>query len=188
MNYSSNYYQSNIPWDEKPESGTDRPELKLRDYQIELVGLVEAEFSLGLKRVLLQSPCGSGKTIIAVALIRLALDKGEEVLFLAHRRELVFQCSDKLKWLGIPHGIIMAGEPRSLIESVQVASIQTLIKRLKRNTISLPMANLIICDECHHNASKTHLELIDQYPEARIIGLTATPQRHDGKGLGVRKL
>jgi len=183
--YSEIQYHQPGLWDQEPKE--KRPEFKLREYQVQTISLVEKEFELGRKRVILQAPCGSGKTIMAAELIRRAVEKAEDVLFLAHRRELVFQCSDKLDWLGIDHGVLMAGKRPSLMPSVQVASVQTLIARFKRGVIALPPAHLLIFDECHHNNAKTHLELIGQYPDARIIGLTATPMRGDGNGLGVRK-
>jgi superfamily II DNA or RNA helicase len=156
----------------------------LRDYQLETINKVESELSRE-RAVILQAPCGSGKTVMAAEIIRRAVDQNKRVLFLAHRRELVFQCADKLSRFGIEHAIIMAGEKPSLIPDVQVASVQTLTARIKRRRIQPPLADLIIFDECHHNVSRTHLELIDSYPQAKIIGLTATPIRGDGKGLGV---
>ena len=159
-------------------------EIKLRPYQIKVADEVMSALET-VRAVLMQAPCGAGKTIIAAELIRRAIDRNERVLFLAHRRELVFQCTDKLSRFGIEHAIIMAGIKPSLIPDVQVASVQTLTARIKRRRIQPPLADLIIFDECHHNFSRTHLKLIDSYPHAKIIGLTATPIRGDGKGLGV---
>ena len=181
LNYTSNHTRQNpLPLD-KP-----LPEIRLRDYQIETIAKVESALARdGILRVILQAPCGSGKTVMAAELIRRAVDRCERVLFLAHRRELVFQCADKLNRFGFDHAILMAGVKPSFIPDVQVASVQTLIARLKRGVVELPLAELIIFDECHHNVSKTHLELMEKYPDARVIGLTATPIRGDGKGLGV---
>jgi superfamily II DNA or RNA helicase len=158
--------------------------IELRDYQLETIGKVEAALA-EVRAVILQAPCGSGKTVMAAELIRRAVDRSEQVLFLAHRRELIFQCADKLGRFGIDYSIMIAGEKPSLIPDVVVASIQTLTLRISRGRVDPPRADLIILDECHHAVAKTHLKLIDGYPSAKIVGLTATPIRGDGKGLGV---
>ena len=88
----------------------------------------------------------SGKTIVAADVIKRAVEKRSRVLFLAHRRELIDQCSDKLFRFGVHHGIIMAGRRLDLAEQVQVASIQTLWTR--REVMELPEADLIVIDEC----------------------------------------
>jgi superfamily II DNA or RNA helicase len=107
------------------------------------------------------------------------------VLVLAHRREIITQTSDKLRANGIPHGIILAGvQPRPL-EFVQVASIQTLWSRaVQRENMDLPRAELLVIDECHHCPAKTYRKIIDAYPNVILLGLTATPCRGDGRGLG----
>jgi superfamily II DNA or RNA helicase len=130
------------------------------------------------KRILLQASTGSGKTIVACEMIRLALGKSKRALFIAHRKEIILQSSQKLDAFGIDHGIIMASHSRKNNHPVQVASIQTLTRRDK------PEADLIIIDECHLSCSASYKQLIDEYPNAVIIGLTATPVRLDGRGLG----
>ena len=162
---------------------TDSGEINLRDYQIDTIGQVESALEK-VRAVILQAPCGSGKSVMAAELIRRAVDQNKRVLFLAHRRELVFQCADKLGRFGIEYSILMAGIKPSLIPDVVVASIQTLTARIARGCVEPPMADLIILDECHHAVSKTQLKLVDSYPHAKIIGLTATPIRGDGRGLG----
>ena len=154
----------------------------LRPYQAEAVDGLRNSLLAGNKRVLLQAGTGSGKTIVAADVIKKAVAKGSRVLFLAHRRELIDQCSDKLYRFGVHHGIIMAGRRQNLAEQVQVVSIQTLWTR--REVMELPEADLIVVDECHRSLSLTYLELIEHYPKAVLLGLTATPCRTDGKGLG----
>ena len=158
--------------------------LVLRDYQRDTINQLSLVMDRGVNKIILQLPTGAGKTIIAVEIIRQALEDGKRVLFVAHRRELVFQCADKLETLGIDYGIIMAGQNKSLVPDVQVCSIQTLSARVKRGVVQPPPADILIFDECHHNVAKTHLDLIDCYPEAVLVGLTATPCRGDGRGLG----
>ena len=162
------------------------PEIRLRDYQFETIEKVECSLDVeDVQRILLILPTGSGKTVIAAELISRAVNRNQRVAFLAHRRELVHQCSDKLKKFGIDHGIIMAGVKPSFIPDVQVGSVQTLTARLARGVIEPPIADLLIFDEGHHCTAKTYLKLIESYPVAKVIGLTATPIRGDGKGLGV---
>lgn len=163
--------------------------MHLRSYQIETISQLRKLLSSGKKRLILQAVTGAGKTVMAAEVIRLAEEKGKRVLFLAHRRELVRQCSDKLRQFGVLHQVIMVGEnPGPLMVAmsnpVQVASKDTLWARAVRSRkLDLPPADLIICDEAHRSLSRTFCELIAKYPAATVIGLTATPARGDGRGL-----
>lgn len=162
-------------------------EIVLRDYQNKAVQDLRRSFVAGNRRLLLQAGTGSGKTIIASEIIKNSVAKGKFVLFLAHRRELIDQCADKLERFGVPHGLIMAGRDRSMHKQVQVASIQTLTSRaVKQNKMPLPIADLVVIDECHRSLSPTYIHLIERYAEmgAAILGMTATPSRGDGRGLG----
>lgn len=132
------------------------------------------------QRVLINAPTGAGKTVIAASIVKSAVQKDSRVLFLAHRRELISQAADKLDDFGvINHGVIMRGhaKARNTHAPVQVASVQTLIRR------DLPPADLIIIDECHRAISPTYLNILENYPRAKVLGLSATPERLDGKGL-----
>jgi superfamily II DNA or RNA helicase len=130
---------------------------------------------------LVVAPTGSGKTILAVAMI--AANPGRS-LFLAPRRELVHQTVEKLEAAGIHAGIIMAGEDPNAYRKVQVASIQTLYSRLKRGVL-MPSASLVIVDEAHLSISPSTLAVLSHYTEAYRVGLTATPARGDGRALGM---
>ena len=155
--------------------------IELRPYQhlaIENLRVAIRSCTAGHKRILLQAATGSGKTIVACEMIRLALGKDKRALFIAHRKEIILQSSQKLDAFGIDHGIIMASHSRKNNHAVQVASIQTLTRREN------PEADLIIIDECHLSCSASYKQLIDAYPNAVVIGLTATPVRLDGRGLG----
>ena len=159
--------------------------MQLRDYQSNVIKDLNYSINNGLDRILLQAATGSGKTVIASAFVRSVVDRGKNVLFLAHRRELINQCSSKLRCSNISHGIIMAGEAPSSWHNVQVASIETLRSRAFTNKrINLPKADYVIIDECHRSLSKTYRKLIESYPNSVVIGLTATPCRSDGLGLG----
>jgi DNA repair protein RadD len=144
----------------------------LRDYQRKAVEAVKAALD---RRPILVSPTGSGKTHMATALVQeLALP----TLWLAHRKELIDQAAHRLMALGLPVGIVMAGYAPMPLATVQVASVQTLARREK------PFARLIIVDECHHATASTYGEILDAYPGVPRLGLTATPFRLDGRGLG----
>jgi superfamily II DNA or RNA helicase len=131
-------------------------------------------------RALLVMPTGSGKTIVFARICRLASDKGRKVLILVHRRELVKQASDKLTKAGVEHGIIAAGFKPSA-HPVQIASVQTLARRLR--TVSIE-PDLIIIDEAHHAVAGQWEKILQHFGNARVIGVTATPSRLDGRGLG----
>lgn len=110
-------------------------------------------------------------------LIRGAVAKGNRCLVIAHRRELITQAHERFAHEGIDAGIIMAGHEQS--ESMtQVASIQTLSRR------KLPEAKILCLDECHHAKAAQYEKLLSVYPEAIVVGLTASPWRLDGRGLG----
>lgn len=159
--------------------------MKLRDYQLEVIDGLRREIGRGAKRILLQAPTGAGKTVIAAEIIEKAADKGKRVLFLAHRRELVKQCESKLFSFGVDHGIIMAGEFLQMEYEVQVASIDTLRARaLNSDKMPLPRADVIFIDEAHRSLAESYLRVLNAYPKAIVIGMTATPIRTDGRGLG----
>jgi len=151
----------------------------LRPYQSEAIEAAREKFRANAKRTLLVLPTGGGKTVIASEIIRSAEARGSRVCFLAHRRELIAQTSDKLHRFGVRHGTIMAGERPAPQLAVQVASIQTLVRRLD----AYPNFDLIFFDEAHHAAAGGYQKVLELYPRARVVGLTATPWRLDGRGL-----
>jgi DNA repair protein RadD len=151
--------------------------MQLRDYQVEALNSLRAEMSSGKRRLVLVAPTGSGKTAIACAMISGALSRNLRSLFLVHRRELVEQAWARMRDEGINAGVIMAGwQPSSA--PVQVASIQTLARRHN------PPAGLVIVDEAHHAVSESYAVILRHYSESFVVGLTASPWRLDGRGLG----
>ena len=149
--------------------------MALRDYQTRALTEIETRFSLGARRVLLVSPVGSGKTAMFVDYLR----NYRTTIVIVHRKELLDQASKRLDTLGVPHGIIMSGHPRYDPKiPVQVASIQTLVRRPK------PEAELVILDEAHHARAKSWEMVLGSYKDSRVLGVTATPWRIDGRGLG----
>ena len=156
----------------------------LRDYQKKAIEDIRQHFKEGKKKILLVAPTGSGKTVIACSMMEALVKNNRFGMFVAHRRELVMQCSRKLADFEIKHGVIMAGKSGSVYSDVQVASVQTFAARKDNDDFIKPQADVIILDEAHRSTSKTFEDLIKAYPEAWVIGLTATPCRNDGRGLG----
>jgi len=153
---------------------------QLRPYQESLIEDSRFEFKNGKKRVCIVSPCGSGKTVIMAYMSIQARSRGSNVLFVVHRQELIEQSSKTFSDIYVSHGIIAAGYPMNISEKIQIASIQTVIRRL--NKMNVP--NIIILDECQHSPAGTWRKLLDYFPDAFVIGLTATPWRMGGRGLG----
>jgi DNA repair protein RadD len=157
----------------------------LRPYQVQAIDDVERAVETGRKRVLGVAPTGSGKTVISAEIIRDAVTDGKHVLVLAHTREIIKQTSIKLYFHNIEHGIIQAGLVANPERPVQVASIQTLWTRAMRlERMPLPPADLLIIDEAHHCPAETYRKIVAEYPNAVLLGMTATPCRGDGRGLG----
>ena len=154
--------------------------LTLRDYQARAIDDLRAAYRSGSRAPLLVAPCGAGKTIMFAAITAGAVERGRRVLILVHRRELIRQASAKLTHAGVAHGIISAGfEPSD--HPVQVASVQTLARRLKLQTWQ---PDLIVIDEAHHAVAGTWSNVLSHWPAAYRLGVTATPVRRDGRGLG----
>lgn len=153
--------------------------IHFRDYQESAIDAARLLIGNGTKRILINAPTGAGKTVIAAGIVQRAVCKGKTVLFLAHRRELIEQTVNKLVDAGVLNfGVVMAGSRLNNASApVQVASIQTLIRR------ELPPADLVIIDEAHRSASRSYLSMLANYPRAAVLGLSATPERLDGKGL-----
>lgn len=150
----------------------------LRDYQLTGENEIRARIRAGYRRVLYVLPTGGGKTTVAASIINQARAKGSKILFLAHRRELISQCSERLDGLGVDHGIIMANHPRERASAVQVGSIQTIHRR------GLPWEpDIVFIDEAHRCRGAAYQQAVNACGRAVVIGITATPCRTDGKGL-----
>lgn len=151
----------------------------LRPYQSEAIEEVRGAYR-SHRSVLLCLPTGAGKTYTASAIVHGAAAKRNTVWWLVHRRELAAQASQTFHSLGIPHGTVQAGHISDPYAMVQVASIQTIARRIDK----VPAPKLIVFDECHHIGAASWDALFHAFPEAKILGLTATPWRLDGQGLG----
>lgn len=161
-------------------SGASVRQMALRPYQAALVDQLRDAFRIGYRAPLLQLATGGGKTVVFTAITASAHGRGKRVLVAAHRRELIRQAGAKLTAARVPHGIIAPGHAETA-DMVQVGSIQTLARRLDR----LPAFDLVVLDEAHHAVAAQWTALRTAQPQARILGVTATPARLDGKGLGV---
>lgn len=155
--------------------------MKLRDYQTDII----SETRLALRdvgSVLIQSSTGSGKTALSAFMSGSAAKRQKRVIFGVHRKELVLQTAKTFQQVGIPFGLIAPGFTGDRHQLVQIASVQTLAKR--RDRYGVP--DLYIPDEAQHASAATWAETIEAYAEegAKIVGLSATPERLDGKGLG----
>jgi DNA repair protein RadD len=153
--------------------------MQLRGYQQQAIDDLRDAYRSGKRAPLLAAPTGMGKTVILATIAAQAAARGRQVLILVHRRELIRQTSSKLQWVGLEHGVIAAGMPATQ-QAVQVASVQTLVRRLPSMAWQ---PSLVIIDEAHHAAAGSWRRILDQWPDAYRLGVTATPCRLDGRGL-----
>jgi DNA repair protein RadD len=161
--------------------------LILRGYQARAVDDLRAQFAAGFTAPICQAPTGAGKTVIASEIVRLCIEKQGTAMFLVPRIELLNQAVEKLISCGISSiRTIQAQNDNGPRDSrVIVASIPTLTS--ERWLADLPAVDLCLMDECHHGKARTYAELLAalraKNPRLRTVGLTATPQRGDGRAL-----
>jgi DNA repair protein RadD len=153
--------------------------MNLRLYQQQLVTEIRGQYQLGRKAVLAVLPTGGGKTVCFSYIAQAASIKGNRVLILVHRAELLDQAS---RAMPVPHGIIAAGRAMDLSHTVQVASVQTVARRL--HLLPRDFFQLLVVDEAHHTTAGTWARVIAHFSQAKLLGVTATPIRGDGRGLG----
>lgn len=153
----------------------------LRDYQTKGVDDIRASYKNKNSAPLYVLPTGGGKTIIFCHIAQQTSSRNKRVLVLVHRIELLRQTSKALTDSTVKHGLINPKYTPDLISMTQVASVQTLIRRLSK----IKEPDLIIVDEAHHTNAGSWKKVLDYFPKARILGVTATPIRGDGRGLGV---
>lgn len=150
------------------------PPQTLRSYQTGGIRQIFGAWRQGARKVLGVAPTGSGKTSV---FSWIAARVPGRVLILVHRRELAVQATRRLHEFGIDYGMILAGEVPKPYARVQVASVQTLVRRAP------PPARYVIVDEAHLSTAETWAKILDCYPDAFILGMTATPWRLSGKPL-----
>ncbi|MBB1074493.1 DEAD/DEAH box helicase family protein [Rhodoferax sp. 4810] len=155
----------------------------LRDYQLQAEHDIRQCYRSGKRAVCLVMPTGAGKTRTFCSTASQSVSRGKRVLILVHRKELLLQTSRTLESVGLSHGLIAPGITFNHRAPIQVASVQTLVRRLDVINWS---PDFIIVDEAHHATRKTIWgQILNHFNHAYMLGVTATPQRLDGHGLGV---
>jgi len=153
--------------------------MNLRPYQQQLINDIRLQYQLGHKSVLAVLPTGGGKTVCFSYIAEQASIKGNRVLVLVHRQELLDQAS---RVMPMPHGRISAGRSMDLSHAVQIASVQTVARRL--HLLPRDFFQLLVVDEAHHTTAGTWAKTVQHFAAAKLLGVTATPIRSDGRGLG----
>jgi len=154
--------------------------MNLYPNQEKCVLALQEKYAKGYKRPLLVAPCGFGKTVLFSHIAKKTFEKGNTVIICTHRQELMNQICKTLDMVNVSHETITAGKSECIGKAVKVASIQTLARRLDK--IEAP--TLLIFDEAHHSLCTTWKKIISHYSKSKVLGVTATPWRMNGSGLG----
>lgn len=161
--------------------------MELRPYQKEAKEAIFEQWDSGVLKTLLVLPTGCGKTVVFAKVTEECVRKGDRVLILAHRGELLDQAADKLmKTTGL--GCALEKAESSCQGSwfrVVVGSVQTLMREKRLGGFPADYFNTIIIDEAHHCISDSYQRVLQHFPEAQVLGVTATPDRGDMRNLGV---
>lgn len=160
--------------------------MQLRPYQKEAKEAIMQQWDKGIKNTLLVLPTGCGKTIVFTKLTEELVERGERVLILAHRGELLDQAADKLKKAT---GLMCATEKadKSCLGSwfrVVVGSVQSMMREKRLNRFPQDYFDSIVVDEAHHCISDSYQKVLEHFSDAKVLGVTATPDRGDMKNLG----
>ena len=161
-----------------------------RPYQVRSIEGIYQSFKSGNRRTILCGCTGYGKTIVGAEICKRALSKGRNVLWLADRKELIWQARDRMNSYGIGDnvGVIMADEESNLGRPIQIASVATYSRRLKLDSLDwnkwFHKADLAIYDECHLSLAPIRKDILKLYHDKYLIGLSATPGRSDKAAMG----
>lgn len=160
--------------------------MELRPYQEEAKQAVFAQWEGSVNRTLLVLPTGCGKTIVFAKIAEECVCQGKRVLILAHRGELLDQAADKIrKSTGL--GCALEKAKSSCIGSwfrIVVGSVQTMMREKRLGQFSDDYFDTIIIDEAHHCISDSYQRVLKHFPEAEVLGVTATPDRGDMRDMG----
>ena len=160
--------------------------MELRPYQNEAIAAISNQWVSGTLRTLLVLPTGCGKTIVFCKLAEKRVSEGDRVLIMAHRGELLDQAADKLQTsTGLRCAVEKAEE--SCLGSwyrVTVGSVQTLMREKRLEQFAPDFFDTIIVDEAHHCLSESYQRVLNHFSEAKVLGVTATPDRGDMRNLG----
>ena len=159
---------------------------ELRPYQAEAKQAILAAWDEGYRKTLLVLPTGCGKTVVFSSVTENQVNKGHRVLIMAHRGELLDQAADKLKEASGLDSVLEKAESTSLgsFLPVTVGSVQSLAQEKRLARFPNDYFQDIIVDEAHHCLSDSYKRVLDHFPDANILGVTATPDRGDMKNLG----
>lgn len=159
---------------------------ELRPYQAEAKQAILAAWDEGYRKTLLVLPTGCGKTVVFSSVTENQVNKGHRVLIMAHRGELLDQAADKLKEASGLDSVLEKAESTSLgsFLPVTVGSVQSLAQKKRLARFPNDYFQDIIVDEAHHCLSDSYKRVLDHFPDANILGVTATPDRGDMKNLG----
>lgn len=160
--------------------------MKLRPYQQQAKDAIFSEWENGIKKTLLVLPTGCGKTIVFAKVAEECVKGGSRVLILAHRGELLDQAADKI---GKSTGLGCATEKaeQTCLGSwfrIVVGSVQSMMREKRLNQFPNDYFNTIIIDEAHHCISDSYQKVLGHFPDAEVLGVTATPDRGDMQNLG----
>ena len=160
--------------------------MDLRPYQEAARQAIHGEWDQGRRKTLLVLPTGTGKTIVFAAVAEDQVRKGQRVLVLAHRGELLEQAAAKI---GTVSGLGCAVEKAELSAEgswyrITVGSVQTLMREKRLDRFEPDHYGTIIVDEAHHILSDSYQRVLEHFPEASVLGVTATPDRGDMRNLG----
>ncbi len=160
--------------------------MKLRPYQEAAKEAVFDKWSAGTKRTLLVLPTGTGKTIVFASITEECVRRGERILILAHRGELLEQAADKIRQsTGLGCAVEKAEQTcKGTWYRVVVGSVQTLMREKRLSGFSPDYFKTIVVDEAHHCISDSYQKVLRYFPDAKVLGVTATPDRGDMKDLG----
>ena len=160
--------------------------MELRPYQKEAEAAILEQWASGVRRTLLVLPTGCGKTIVFCKLTEDVVSEGDRVLIMAHRGELLDQAADKmLKATGL-HCAVEKAEETCLGSwfRVTVGSVQTLMREKRLEQFAPDYFDTIIVDEAHHCLSESYQRVLNHFSNAKVLGVTATPDRGDMRNLG----
>lgn len=157
---------------------------KLRSYQVEMKQKVFKEWQNGNMSVMMQMPTGTGKTMLFASIIKDLWNHFydnpplKKFLIIVHRKELVEQVQKTLyDKYGLAHGTIQSGKRDNEMYHIQVAMVQTLAREKRLNKWKDNEFDFIICDEAHHILADSYQKIRKAFPEAYLLGVTATPYR-----------
>ena len=160
--------------------------MELRPYQSEAKQAIFNQWDQGKKKTLLVLPTGCGKTIVFAKVTEDCVRQGKRVLIMAHRGELLDQAADKImKATGLGSAVEKAEE--SCLGSwyrIVVGSVQSLTRPQRLAKFKQDYFDTIIIDEAHHCLSDSYQRVLEHFPDAEVLGVTATPDRGDMRNLG----